>query len=98
MRISDWSSDVCSSDLGDFGISYRHRRPVAELIAERVPATLELSLVAAALALFIGVPLGVYTGLKRRGFLPQVFLTLSLVGISLPTFLIGILQIGRAHV
>jgi len=78
---------------GDFGISYRHRRPVAELIAERVPATLELSLVAAVLALGLGVPLGVYTGLKRRGFLSQVFLTLSLVGISLPTFLIGILLI-----
>ncbi|HEY9536244.1 MAG TPA: ABC transporter permease [Kiloniellaceae bacterium] len=84
---------LANAAQGDFGISYRHRRPVAELIAERVPATLELSLVAAALALFIGVPLGVYTGLKRRGFLPQVFLTLSLVGISLPTFLIGILLI-----
>ncbi|GAB4365617.1 MAG: ABC transporter permease [Kiloniellaceae bacterium] len=78
---------------GDFGISYRHRRPVAELIAERVPATLELSFVAAALALFIGVPTGVYTGLNRRGLLSQLFLTVSLVGISLPTFLIGILLI-----
>ncbi|HEY9548242.1 MAG TPA: ABC transporter permease [Kiloniellaceae bacterium] len=78
---------------GDFGISYRHRRPVAQLIAERVPATLELSVVAAALALFIGVPMGVYTGLHRRGFLSQVFLAISLAGISLPTFLIGILLI-----
>jgi peptide/nickel transport system permease protein len=78
---------------GDFGISYRHRRPVAELIAERVPATLELSFVAALLALAIGVPMGVYTGLHRRGFLSQVFLSISLVGISLPTFLIGILLI-----
>jgi peptide/nickel transport system permease protein len=73
---------------GDFGISYRHRRPVAQLIAERVPATLELSFVAAILALFIGVPMGVYTGLHS-----QAFLTVSLVGISLPTFLIGILLI-----
>ncbi|WP_299620110.1 ABC transporter permease [Pelagibius sp.] len=78
---------------GDFGISYRHRRPVSDLIAERIPATLELSFVAALLALFIGVPMGVYTGLHRRGFLSQVFLTVSLVGISLPTFLIGILLI-----
>ena len=78
---------------GDFGISYRHRRPVTELISERVPATLELSFVAAVLALFIGVPMGVYTGLHRRGFLSQVFLTISLIGISLPTFLIGILLI-----
>src|SRR3546814_18095331 len=57
---------LANAAQGDFGISYRHRRPVAELIAERVPATLELTLVAAALALFIGVPLGVYPGLKRR--------------------------------
>ena len=78
---------------GDFGISYRHRRPVSQLIAERMPATLELSFVAAVLALFIGVPMGVYTGLHRRGFLSQVFLTVSLIGISLPTFLIGILLI-----
>ncbi|WP_422365835.1 ABC transporter permease [Pelagibius sp.] len=78
---------------GDFGISYRHRRPVSQLIAERMPATLELSLVAAFLALFIGVPMGVYTGLHRRGFLSQVFLTISLIGVSLPTFLIGILLI-----
>jgi len=84
---------LANAAQGDFGISYRHRRPVAQLIAERVPATLELSFVAAALALFIGVPMGVYTGLNRRGFLSQVFLTLSLVGISLPTFLIGILLI-----
>jgi peptide/nickel transport system permease protein len=84
---------LANAAQGDFGLSYRHRRPVAELIAERVPATLELSLVAAALALFIGVPMGVYTGLHRRGFLSQVFLTVSLVGVSLPTFLIGILLI-----
>ena len=78
---------------GDFGISYRHRRPVADLIAERVPATLELSFVAGILALAVGVPMGVYTGLHRRGVLSQVFLTASLVGISLPTFLTGILLI-----
>ncbi len=78
---------------GDFGISYRHRRPVSELIVERLPATLELSFVAAFLALFIGVPMGVYTGLHRRGFLSQTFLAVSLIGISLPTFLIGILLI-----
>ena len=78
---------------GDFGISYRHRQPVAKLIGERMPATLELSMVAAILALLIGVPMGVYTGLRREGFLSQVFLTVSLIGISLPPFLIGILLI-----
>ncbi len=84
---------LVSAVQGDFGVSYRHRRPVGELIAERVPATLELSFVAAILALAIGVPMGVYTGLHRRGFLSQLFLGVSLIGISLPTFLIGILLI-----
>ena len=78
---------------GNFGISYRHRVPVADLIGERLPATLELSFVAAVMALLIGVPMGVYTGLRREGFLSKVFLTVSLIGISLPTFLIGILLI-----
>ncbi len=78
---------------GNFGISYRHRRPVQQLIAERLPATLELSFVAALMALVIGVPMGVYTGLRREGFLSKLFLTVSLIGVSLPTFLIGILLI-----
>src|SRR3546814_11999460 len=55
---------------GDFGISYRHRRPVAQLIAERVPATPALSVVAAALALFTVRPMGLYQALARRGFPP----------------------------
>ncbi len=78
---------------GNFGISYRHRRPVSVLIAERLPATLELSIVAAVLALVIGVPMGVYTGLHREGVLSRLFMTISLIGVSLPTFLIGILLI-----
>ncbi len=78
---------------GEFGISYRHRRPVEELIAERLPATLELSMIAALIALLVGVPMGVYTGLHREGFLSRLFMTLSLIGVSLPTFLIGILLI-----
>ncbi len=78
---------------GEFGISYRLRRPVSELIAERLPATLELSIIAAAIALLVGVPMGVYTGLRREGFLSKLFMTLSLIGVSLPTFLIGILLI-----
>ena len=78
---------------GQFGISYQQRRPVADLLIERLPATLELSLVAAFLALLVGVPMGVYTGLRREGFVSKLFLTVSLIGISLPTFLIGILLI-----
>jgi len=78
---------------GDFGLSLRQGRAVSTLIKERLPATLELSLVAALLALVIGIPAGVYTALKRGSWLSQVLLTLSLVGVSLPTFLIGILLI-----
>ncbi|MDO9707911.1 ABC transporter permease [Paracraurococcus lichenis] len=78
---------------GEFGLSYRLARPVSELIAERAPATLELAFCAAALAMLVGVPMGVYTGLYRNSWLSRAFLTFSLVGVSLPTFLIGILLI-----
>lgn len=78
---------------GEFGFSYQHRRPVSELISERLPATLELSLVSAILALVIGIPMGVYTAIRRNGVLSHSFMTISLIGISLPTFLIGILLI-----
>jgi len=78
---------------GDFGVSYRQRRPVAELLEERLPATLELSFVSALMALVFGIPMGIYTALRRHGVLSKTFMALSLAGISLPTFLIGILLI-----
>jgi peptide/nickel transport system permease protein len=78
---------------GEFGLSLRQLRPVSTLIRERLPATLELSLVAALLALAAGIPMGVYTALRRGSWLSQVLLAVSLVGVSLPTFLIGILLI-----
>ncbi|MCA3219886.1 MAG: ABC transporter permease [Burkholderiales bacterium] len=78
---------------GDFGISLRQGREVSTLIQERLPATLELSLVAAVLAIVIGIPMGVYTALRRNSWLSQVLLAVSLLGVSLPTFLIGILLI-----
>jgi peptide/nickel transport system permease protein len=78
---------------GDFGLSLRQVRPVSALFVERLPATLELSLVAALFALAAGIPMGVYTALRRRSWLSQVLLAISLVGVSLPTFLIGILLI-----
>ena len=84
---------VANAAQGEFGISYRMGKPVAELIAERLPATMELVFLSAILALVIGVPMGVYTGLNRESWLSRVFLTVSLIGISLPTFLIGILLI-----
>jgi len=78
---------------GEFGLSLRQGAQVSALIAERFPATLELSLAAAVLALLVGVPMGVYAALRRGTFISQVFMTLSLLGVSLPTFLIGILLI-----
>jgi peptide/nickel transport system permease protein len=73
----------------NFGVSYQFKQPVADLLARRLPATLELSFVSVLFALFVGVPMGVYTGLRRDSFLSKVFLTVSLIGISLPPFLIG---------
>jgi len=78
---------------GEFGLSLRQGAKVSRLIAERFPATLELSLVAAFIALALGVPMGVYAALRRGSFMSQLFMTLSLLGVSLPTFLIGILLI-----
>jgi len=75
---------------GDLGISYRLKRPVADVIAERLPATLELSLMAALFALLLGVGLGVYTAIRPGGWLSRAIMTVSLIGVSLPTFLIGI--------
>lgn len=78
---------------GEFGLSLRQLRPVSTLFRERLPATLELALAAAVFALAVGIPMGVYAALRRRSWLTQVFLVVSLIGVSLPTFLIGILLI-----
>jgi peptide/nickel transport system permease protein len=77
----------------DFGISYQMKQPVTAIIAERFPATLELALAAALFAVALGIPMGVYTGIHRDSWLSKIFLTVSLIGVSLPTFLIGILLI-----
>jgi peptide/nickel transport system permease protein len=84
---------VLDAAQGEFGISYRIGRRVSELFAERLPATLELSIAAALFSLVVGIPMGVYTGLYPRRWLSKAFLTVSLIGISLPTFLIGIILI-----
>ena len=75
---------------GDLGVSYRQARKVSTLIAERLPATLELALCASLLALIVGVALGVFTAIDRTGWLSRAIMTTSLVGVALPTFLIGI--------
>ena len=84
---------VGNASKGNFGISYQLRRPVSELIAERLPATLELVFVSAFIAIISGTILGVYTGINRKSFLGNSILAISLLGVSLPTFVIGILLI-----
>ena len=84
---------VLNALQGDFGISLRQGAKVSTLIAERLPATLELAVCAAVIALCVGIPMGVFAALRPRHVMTRVFMTLSLLGVSLPTFLIGILLI-----
>ena len=78
---------------GNFGVSYRQGRPVAEILLERAPATLELAAVSGFLAILFGIALGVFTAIRRNGVAANVIMATSLIGVSLPTFLIGILLI-----
>ena len=84
---------IGNATQGDFGISLRQGRAVSTLIKERLPATLELAFAAALIAIVVGIPMGVYTALRRDSWFSHFLLAVSLVGISLPTFLIGILLI-----
>ena len=84
---------VANAVQGELGLSLRQGRKVASLLVERFPATLELAVIAALIALLAGIPMGVYAALRRGSVLSQLMMSFSLVGVSLPTFLIGILLI-----
>ena len=88
-----FASYMARAATGDFGISYRLQQPVLELIVSRLPATLELALISGFLAFVLGITLGVYTALNRTGWWSGFIMTTSLIGVSLPTFLIGVLLI-----
>lgn len=88
--LTQYTRFVGNAVQGDFGLSYRIRRPVDDLIMERLPATIELVFVSAIIALVVGIGLGVYTGIKRNSWISRAVLSISLVGVSLPTFIIGI--------
>lgn len=75
---------------GEFGVSYRQGRKVSDLIQERLPATVELAILSALFSTVFGVAFGIYAAINRTGFMSNVIMTLSLIGVSLPTFLIGI--------
>jgi peptide/nickel transport system permease protein len=81
---------IANAAVGEFGISYRQGRRVSTLLAERLPATVELAVLSVLFATIVGTMLGVYTAIRRDGVLSHLIMTASLVGVSLPTFLIGI--------
>lgn len=91
--VAQFATFVGNAVQGEFGISLQQRRKVSSLLAERVPATLELSAVAAVIALVVAIPLGVYAALRRGSAGTQIVMAVSLIGVSLPTFLIGVLLI-----
>jgi peptide/nickel transport system permease protein len=84
---------IANAVQGNFGISLRLGRPVSTLLVERLPATLELAITAALIGLAVGISVGVYTALRRNSWISRALLTTSLVGVSLPNFLIGIFLI-----
>jgi len=84
---------ISNLSKGEFGFSYRTRQPVSEMILSRMPATLELGVVSLLISLIVGIPAGIYTALKRGGILSNAILIATLVGISVPTFVIGIFLI-----
>ncbi len=91
--VLQFATFVSNAARGDFGISYRNQQEVSSLIAERFPATFELVLVATFLSLAIGIPLGVLTAIRRNSFLAQALQFASVLGVSLPSFALGILFI-----
>ncbi|MEM9735764.1 MAG: ABC transporter permease, partial [Pseudomonadota bacterium] len=84
---------LTSSVQGEMGVSYRQGRPVVDILGERLPATLELAAVSGLFAIVLGIGLGVFTAIKRDGWVSNAIMSTSLIGVSLPTFLIGILLI-----
>src|SRR5919108_5148582 len=79
--------------LGDFGRSVLTRRPVTEHIRERLPATVELGVVAMFLSVLIGVPIGVYSAVRRGGFLDSSARVFAVLGQSMPPFWLGLMLI-----
>lgn len=84
---------VVNAVQGDFGISYSFNRDVSEMIADRLPATIELVMLSGVLSLLLAIPAGIYTGIRRKGGIAQTIMALSVIGVSIPSFLLGILLI-----
>lgn len=91
--VSQFVSFVHNLATGDFGFSYRTRQPISEMILARMPATIELGIVSLLISLIIGIPAGIYTALHRDGVVANAILITTLIGVSIPTFVIGIFLI-----
>jgi len=87
--ITQYARFVSNLTTGNLGYSYRTRQPISEMILARMPATLELGLVSLLISLIIGIPAGIYTALHRQKLLSNTILVCTLIGISIPTFVIG---------
>lgn len=90
---TQFTNFVTNLATGDFGYSYRTRQPINEMILNRLPATLELGIVSLIISLLLGVPAGIYTALHRGGVIANSILVTTLIGVSIPTFVIGIFLI-----
>jgi peptide/nickel transport system permease protein len=84
---------VGNASQGEFGLSWRNQQDVVKLIGERFPATFELVIIATLLSLVIGIPFGVFTAIGRGRWWAESLQFTSIVGVSLPSFLVGILLI-----
>jgi len=91
--IAQYARFVGNLVRGEFGFSYRTRQPIGEMLLERMPATLELGLVSLTISLLVGIPAGIYTALRQDGVLANAILITTLIGVSIPTFVIGIFLI-----
>jgi peptide/nickel transport system permease protein len=91
--ISQYFRYVGNAVQGDFGISYSFNRDVSDVIADRLPATIELVLLSGVLSLLLAIPAGIYTGIRRKGGLAQAIMAFSVIGVSIPSFLLGIILI-----
>jgi peptide/nickel transport system permease protein len=91
--VAQYGIFVSNAVKGDLGKSFVFGRPAIEVILERLPATLELAVVAMVLSILIGIPLGLYAGLKPDSPIAKGIMAISIVGFSLPTFWVGLLLI-----
>lgn len=85
---------VASAAQGNLGMSWQQGRPVSAMLAERIPATLELAAISGILAITCGIALGVFTAVRRHAFSAKLVMSISLIGVSLPTFVIAIALIA----